>query len=98
MAGSKLPSSKGDTSGTTTAQDNAYPERMNRTIKEECIDYWNPKDYGELKRYLNRAAKQCNAKRPRNNIFRKTPKTFAREVLTLAPHNRLMETIYTEAS
>ena len=32
-----------------SAQDNAYAERINRTIKEEFLDYWKPKDYSQLK-------------------------------------------------
>jgi transposase InsO family protein len=31
-----------------SAQDNAYAERINRTIKEEYIDLWKPKTFSEL--------------------------------------------------
>jgi len=33
-----------------SAQDNAYAERINRTIKEEFLDYWKPKNFQQLKR------------------------------------------------
>lgn len=31
-------------------QDNAYAERINRTIKEEYLHYWNPKTFEQLKK------------------------------------------------
>lgn len=31
-----------------SAQDNAYAERINRTIKEEYLDYWKPKNFEQL--------------------------------------------------
>jgi hypothetical protein len=31
-----------------SAQDNAYAERINRTIKEEYLNYWNPKSFEQL--------------------------------------------------
>jgi len=34
------------------AQENAYAERINRTIKEEYLDYWKPENFKELKRYI----------------------------------------------
>ena len=32
-----------------SSQDNAYVERINRTIKEEYLDYWKPKTFAQLK-------------------------------------------------
>lgn len=59
-----------------TAQDNAYAERINRTIKEEYLDYWNPKDYKQLKRMLAKAVKQYNYQRPHDNIDKYAPSSF----------------------
>ncbi len=59
-----------------SAQDNAYAERINRTIKEEYLDYWKPKNFEQLKRYLNKAVKHYNNKRPHNNIGKLSPIDF----------------------
>lgn len=62
------------------AQDNAYAERINRTIKEEYLSYWDIKSFKQLKRYVGRAVKNYNTNRPHNNIGRKSPVDF--EILT----------------
>jgi len=59
-----------------SAQDNAYAERINRTIKEEYLDYWKPKNFEQLKRYLNKAVNHYNNKRPHNNIGKLSPVEF----------------------
>jgi transposase InsO family protein len=59
-----------------SAQDNAYAERINRTIKEEYLDYWKPKDFGQLKRDVSKAVKYYNDKRPHNNIRKLSPIDF----------------------
>lgn len=59
-----------------TAQDNAYAERINRTIKEEYLDYWKPKDFKQLKRMLAKAVNQYNNQRPHKAIDRYAPKSF----------------------
>lgn len=59
-----------------SAQDNAYAERINRTIKEEYLQYWKPKTYNELVRCVNKAVKHYNTKRPHNNIQKLTPEEF----------------------
>lgn len=58
------------------AQDNAYAERINRTIKEEYLSHWNIKTFKQLKRYVTRAVKNYNQVRPHNNIGRKSPMDF----------------------
>jgi transposase-like protein len=57
-------------------QDNAYAERINRTIKEEYLDYWNPKTFDQLKKCLEKAVNHYNNKRPHNNISKLTPMEF----------------------
>jgi putative transposase len=78
------------------AQDNAYAERINKTIKEEYLDYWKANSFQALKRQIDKAVKHYNTKRQHNSIGRKTPKQFREEVLALPMHNRPMATIYAE--
>lgn len=59
-----------------SGQDNAYAERINRTIKEEYIDYWEPSNLQQLKRYITKAVNHYNHKRPHNNIGKMTPIDF----------------------
>lgn len=59
-----------------SAQDNAYAERINKTIKEEYIDYWKPKNYEQLKKMIDKAVSQYNTKRPHNYIGKLSPKNF----------------------
>lgn len=58
------------------AQENAYAERINKTIKEEYIDLWQPKSYGQLKTQVNKAVNHYNNKRPHNHLNRLTPIEF----------------------
>jgi len=37
------------------AQENAYAERINGTIKNEFITHWNPQNYEQLKKYIKKA-------------------------------------------
>ena len=85
-----------------SAQDNAYAERINRTIKEEYLDYWKPKNFQQLKRQINRAVKHYNTKRPHNNIGKLTPVDFETKwsnnqleinnVLTIFDNKKLIKT------
>ena len=59
-----------------SAQDNAYAERINRTIKEEYLDYWKPKKFEQLKKQVRRAVKHYNNGRPHNNLGKLTPVNF----------------------
>ena len=56
-----------------TAQDNAYAERINRTIKNDYIELWKPKSFEQLKRMVKKAVNQYNTVRPHNNIGRISP-------------------------
>jgi hypothetical protein len=62
-----------------SAQDNAYAERINRTIKEEYLDHWKPKNFNQLKRYLKKAVTHYNNKRPHDNIGKLTPLEFKKK-------------------
>ena len=59
-----------------SAQDNAYAERINRTIKEEYLDYWKPGNYEQLKKCVDKAVYQYNNTRPHNNIGKLSPVIF----------------------
>lgn len=59
-----------------SAQDNAYAERINRTIKEEYLDYWKPKNFQQLKKQMSKAVNYYNNKRPHNNIGKLSPVEF----------------------
>ncbi|NKI25219.1 IS3 family transposase [Arenibacter sp. 6A1] len=71
-----------------SAQDNAYAERINRTIKEEYLSYWQPKNFNELKHCIEKAVKNYNNKRPHNNIGRMTPTSYSGKVSLLNPDQR----------
>jgi putative transposase len=58
------------------AQENAYAERINRTIKEEYLDYWKPSNFGQLKQQVKKAVDHYNNHRPHNHLARQTPTQF----------------------
>lgn len=76
------------------AQDNAYAERINRTIKEEYIDYWKPKDYQQLKRYISKAVNNYNSKRGHQNINNMAPIEFENYWKNLNENNKPKITIF----
>ena len=78
------------------AQDNAYAERINRTIKEEYLDHWKPQTLASLKRMVRKAVQQYNTRRKHYSLQRKSPQQFKEEVLALEQHNRPMAIIYAE--
>jgi len=60
-----------------SAQDNAYAERINQTIKYEYLKYWKPKNFKELERYMKKAVDHYNTRRAHNHLMRMTPQSFA---------------------
>jgi hypothetical protein len=58
------------------AQDNAYAERINRTIKEEYLDLWKAKDFATVQRHLKKAVNNYNYERPHNHLNKMTPAAF----------------------
>ncbi|SDB64640.1 Transposase InsO and inactivated derivatives [Flavobacteriaceae bacterium MAR_2010_188] len=77
-----------------SAQDNAFAERINRTIKEEYLDHWKPKDFGQLKRMTAKAVKNYNNKRIHDNNDRMSPERFITQFSFLRPKERKMMTIF----
>lgn len=55
------------------AQDNAYVERLHKTIKEEYLDYWKPQTFNQLKRQIRKAVDNYNERRIHNGLTRLTP-------------------------
>jgi transposase InsO family protein len=77
-----------------SAQDNAYAERINRTIKEEYLDHWKPKDFNQLKTMTAKAVKNYNKKRIHNNNERMSPEKFETKFSFLRPQERKLMTIF----
>ena len=71
-----------------SSQDNAYAERINRTIKEEYLDYWKPSDFSQLKNATKRAVEHYNNKRIHNNLGRMEPVAFAQDWKKQKKENR----------
>lgn len=62
------------------AWENAYSERINRTIKEEYLDRWEINDFGTLSRCVTKAVMHYNHKRGHRNLEKKTPVQFETDV------------------
>jgi len=77
-----------------SAQDNAYAERINRTIKEEYLDYWKPKSFNQLKKMTAKAVRNYNKKRVHNNNERMSPEKFINQFSFLRPQERKLITIF----
>lgn len=71
-----------------SAQDNAYAERINRTIKEEYLDHWKPKSYLQLKNDVRRAVNNYNYNRIHDNLNKTTPVEFENNWNTLLNFKR----------
>lgn len=89
-----LKSHKSKISMSLSAQDNAYAERINRTIKEEYLHYWNPRSFKALKRCVNKAVKNYNDKRPHNGINKVTPDLYEKRWYQIKEHFKPRITIF----
>lgn len=82
-----------------SARDNAYAERINGTIKNEYLNYWQPKNLKELKSMLKRAVNHYNNKRIHNELPGKTtPVQFEKSLLDLTSQKRPTVIIYAEGN
>lgn len=77
-----------------SAQDNAYAERINRTIKNDYIERWKPKSFSELKTMIKRAVINYNHVRTHNAIQKMTPVAFEKQCSLLASQQRTTMTIF----
>lgn len=81
------------------AQQNAYAERVNGTIKNEYLKKWTILNLIELKRKTNKAVKHYNNKRIHRHLpGKQTPKQFAQAYLNLNTQNRPKVIIYTDGN
>jgi putative transposase len=81
------------------AQENAYAERINGTIKNEYLDYWIINDLQTLKKMLARAVNHYNNKRIHRSLpKRSTPNGFEKDILTLYSQKRPTEIVYAEGN
>lgn len=76
------------------AQENAYAERVNGTIKNEFLEYWSPQSFNQLKRQVKKAVEYYNWKRPHNHIGRRAPGEYHREFSLGASPQRKSLTIF----
>lgn len=71
------------------AQDNAYAERINGTIKNEYLKLWNINDYKDLKIKTRKAVKHYNTKRGHSNLPNDfSPNQFEKLLLNLSIQER----------
>lgn len=75
-------------------QENAYAERVNRTIKEEYLDYWKAKTYEQLIRQMKRAVDHYNQKRPHDHLKKMTPAYFEMQCQTNPKFDKPIMTIF----
>ncbi|RPA65983.1 IS3 family transposase [Cyclobacteriaceae bacterium YHN15] len=71
-----------------TAQDNAYAERINQTIKDEYLRHWKPSTYEQLTSDVTRAVNNYNTKRTHKNLNKMTPLKFEEKWSTYNSENR----------
>jgi transposase InsO family protein len=76
------------------AWENAYSERINRTIKEEYLDKWIIKDFETLSRSVARAVRHYNNKRKHTGLRNKSPVQFEKELENISEAQRPKEKIY----
>lgn len=77
-----------------SSQDNAYAERINRTIKEEYLDHWKPTNFNDLKDLTTLAVNHYNKKRIHNNLGKISPIKFYEIWKKQSKKNRKIETIF----
>ena len=77
-----------------SSQDNAYAERINRTIKEEYLDYWKPTNFSELKDFTALAVDHYNNERIHNSLGRLSPIKSYELWKKQSNKNRRIETIF----
>ena len=77
-----------------SGQDNAYAERINRTIKEEYLEYWKPKSLQQLKAMIKKAIENYNNIRKHNHLPKMSPVEFEHHLNTEPADQRMQVTIY----
>lgn len=81
------------------AQDNAYAERINGTIKNEFLNYKTINTFLDLKREVKKAVEYYNEKRIHKHLpGKQSPREFERSLLHLSTQNRPKVIVYTEGN
>jgi len=80
------------------AQDNAFAERVNGTIKNEYLNLWHINNLRNLQVKTKKAVEHYNTKRQHDNLKGKTPKEFKSYVLNLNTQKRPMAIIYADGN
>jgi transposase InsO family protein len=65
----------------TTAYENPHAERLNRTIKNQYLRHYNPRDHRDLKAKLKYAVNMYNQGKPHTSLEGYTPDEFERNLL-----------------
>jgi len=74
--------------------ENAYSERINRTIKEEYLQKWSIEDHHQLNNAVKKAVYHYNHYRKHNSIGKMSPVDFEKHVRTLPANKRPTVEIY----
>jgi len=79
------------------AWQNAYTERINRTIKEEYLNGWEINSYTALNQSVAKAIRHYNTKRRHQSLQWKTPCQYESEVNKLSPEQKPKMSMYKQA-
>lgn len=63
--------------------ENTFAERINKTIKNDFLEYWKPDSFPQLVSMLKDAAESYNHRKPHQSIGGKTPVQFEEELKSL---------------
>lgn len=74
--------------------DNAYAERINRTIKEEYLNYWKSKTFNQLRLNVKKAVNNYNHVRTHKHLPKMSPNNFEEYWSKLATKQRPNITIF----
>jgi transposase InsO family protein len=81
------------------AQDNAYAERINGTIKNEYLKYRDIQSLNDLRKEVKKAVNHYNEKRKHRGLPKwMSPKEFKKELLDLGSQKRPKVIIYAEGN
>jgi putative transposase len=81
------------------AQENAYAERINGTIKNEYLHYKTISSLADLRRELKKAVDHYNTKRIHRHLpGKQSPSQFESQLLHLSTQNRPKVIVYTEGN
>lgn len=78
------------------AQDNAFAERINGTIKNEYLIPWSLSSFKELKKYTRRAVNDYNTKRHHRSLGKCSPADYEKVYWQLPVEKRKQEVIKSE--